>query len=616
MKHLSLCCTAAIAVTILPPVHAATTDDSRDGGGRAASGTAAEEAVIVTATRTARTADETLASVSVITRADIERAQAKSVAELLAGEAGIDTTVSGGYGKSTNVFLRGTNSDHTLVLVDGIKIGSATLGTAAWQHLPLDQIERIEIVRGPRSSLYGSEAIGGVIQIFTRRPTEKFQSQAEAGYGTYDTRKLSAGISGTDGDTSYNLTAGHFNTEGIDAKTASAGNEGDRDGYRNESYSARLTHRLAGGAEIELHTLHAQGHTEFDGTTENQTAFLQDVVGARLNFAPMNNWNVKLQAGTSRDYSDSFKNGTFRSTFNTLRHTTSWQNDVTLAKDQLLTLGVDYQDDRVGSTTAYARTERNNTGVFLQHQGKFDDHDVLVGLRQDDNEQFGVNNTGNLAWGYALSPRLRARLSHGTAFKAPTFNQLFFPGFGNPNLRPEKSKTHEAGLRGRQDWGKWNVSAFQTNVDNLIATVTVGGVSTAQNVDKARIKGLETEASTQFAGWETRAALTFLDPRNTITDKVLTRRARRNLKLTTERTDGKWRYGANLLAQDHRYDNASNTTRVGGYGIVNFQAQYDVSKQWLVRANLDNAFDKTYETISTFKSPGRTLFVSLGYRTP
>ena len=573
-----------------------------------------QEPIVVTATRTARTADETLASVTVITRADIERTQAKSVAELLAGEAGIDTTVSGGYGKSTSVFLRGTNSDHTLVLIDGIKVGSATLGTAPWQYLPLDLIERIEIVRGPRSSLYGSEAIGGVVQIFTRQPTKKFQGQAEAGYGTYGTSKFSAGISGTDGNTRYNLTVGHFNTDGIDVKTASAGNEGDRDGYRNESYSARLTQRLDGGAEIELHTLHAQGHTEFDGNP-NQTAFIQDVTDARLGFAPTNNWNMKLQAGTSRDYTDSFKDGRFSSTFNTLRNAASWQNDVTLAKNQLLTVGVDYQDDRVGSTTNYAVKERANAGLFIQHQAKVGDHDVVAGLRRDDNEQFGIHSTGNLAWGYALSSRLRARLSYGTAFKAPTFNQLYFPGFGDPNLRPERSKTYEAGLRGRQDWGSWNVSAFQTNVENLIATVTVGGVSTAQNVDKALIKGLETEVSTQLAGWETRAALTLLDPRDTGRDTVLNRRAKRSLKLTTERADGKWRYGANLLVQGHRYDNVSNTTRLGGYGIVNFQAQYDVSKQWVLRANLDNAFDKAYETVSTFKSPGRTVFVSLGYRT-
>ena len=239
---------------------------------------------------------------------------------------------------------------------------------------------------------------------------------------------------------------------------------------------------------------------------------------------------MKLQAGTSRDYTDSFKDGRFSSTFNTLRNAASWQNDVTLAKNQLLTVGVDYQDDRVGSTTNYAVKERANAGLFIQHQAKVGDHDVVAGLRRDDNEQFGIHSTGNLAWGYALSSRLRARLSYGTAFKAPTFNQLYFPGFGDPNLRPERSKTYEAGLRGRQDWGSWNVSAFQTNVENLIATVTVGGVSTAQNVDKALIKGLETEVSTQLAGWETRAALTLLDPRDTGRDTVLNRRAKRSLE--------------------------------------------------------------------------------------
>ena len=153
-------------------------------------------------------------------------------------------------------------------------------------------------------------------------------------------------------------------------------------------------------------------------------------------------------------------------------------------------------------------------------------------------------------------------------------------------------------------------------MDNLIATVTVGGISTAQNVDKALIKGLETEVSTQLAGWETRAALTLLDPRDTGRDTILNRRAKRSLKLAAERADGKWRYGANLLVQGHRYDNVSNTTRLGGYGVVNFQAQYDLSKQWVLRANLDNVFDKAYETISTYKSPGRAFFVSLGYRTP
>ncbi|TAM46102.1 MAG: TonB-dependent vitamin B12 receptor [Gammaproteobacteria bacterium] len=576
--------------------------------------TVVQEPIVVTATRTARTADETLASVTVITREDIERTQAKSVAELLTGETGLDAAVNGGYGKTTSLYLRGTNSDHTLVLIDGVKINSATNGIASWQYLPVEQIERIEVVRGPRSSLYGADALGGVVQIFTRQPTDKFQGNAGAGFGTYGTRNLSAGVSGAEGGTRYSLSAGHTSTDGIDSRTSSSGNEGDRDGYRNESLAARVTHRFAQGAEIEAHALYAQGLTEFDGNP-NQTAFIQDATGVKLSFSPTNIWGVKLQAGSSRDYTDGFKNGARGDTFNTLRNLVSWQNDVTTGTDQLLTLGLDYQDDRIGSTQPYAVNERNNKGTFAQHQGRFGSHDVLVSLRRDDNEQFGVHNTGNLAWGHALSPALRGRLSYGTAFKAPTFNQLYYPNYGSSDLKPEKSRSYEAGLRGKQAWGSWDVRAFQTRVENLIATVQIGSDFVAQNVDTALIKGLEAEASMALAGWNTRTSLTLLDPRDTGRDKLLTRRAKRSLKFDADHPYGKWRVGGSLLVQGHRYDDVNNVNRVGGYGLLSLRAQYDMSKQWVFRANLDNAFDKDYETARTYKSPGRTLFFSLGYRT-
>ncbi len=581
--------------------------------------TVTQEPIVVTATRTARTADDTLASVTVITREDIERTQAKSVAELLAGETGLDAAVNGGYGKTTSLFLRGTNSDHTLVLIDGVKINSATNGIASWQYLPVEQIERIEIVRGPRSSLYGADAIGGVVQIFTRTPTEGFRADAEAGYGTYGTSRVGADVSGANGATRFSFTGSHFNTDGIDARTASAGNEGDRDGYRNTSFNARLGHRFANGADIELHAMQALGHVEYDGNP-NQTASDIGAAGARLNFSPTAIWNVKLQAGTSRDYTDNLKNGGFSSTINTLRHVASWQNDVTFGKNQLMTLGVDYQDDRVNRTdisgsTNYAVQERANRGGFVQHQGRFGNHDLLVSWRQDDNEQFGANDTGNLAWGYAFTPQLRGRLSYGTAFKAPTFNQLYYPNYGTATLRPEESESYEAGLRGKTAWGNWDVRAYQTDVDNLIATVLVGSNYVAQNVDKARIKGLEAEAGARLAGWDTRAGLALLDPRDTGRDKILNRRAKRSLKLETDRAFGAWRFGATWLVQGHRYDDVNNTTRVGGYGVLNLRAQYDLSKQWVLRANLDNVFDKAYQTVNTYNSPGRNLFVSLGYRT-
>lgn len=576
--------------------------------------TQTQEPVVVTATRTARTADETLASVTVITRADIERSQAKSVAELLAGEPGIDATVNGGYGKATSLYLRGTNSDHVLVLIDGLKINSATNGIPSWQHLPLNQIERIEVVRGPRSSLYGADAIGGVVQIFTRAPSKGRRMSAEAGYGTYGTSRIAADVAEAGDVTRYSIAGSHFNTDGIDAKTASAGNEGDRDGYRNTSFSARLGHRFAHGADIELHAMQAVGHVEYDGNP-NQTASDIGTVGARLNFTPTPDWNVKVAAGSSRDYTDNFKNGGFSSTFNTLHHTVSWQNDVTVGKNQLMTLGLDYQDDRIGSTTNYAEKERANRGSFVQHQGRMGDHDLLASWRHDNNEQFGTSDTGNLAWSYAFSAQLRGRVSYGTAFKAPTFNQLYFPNFGDPNLKPEEAESYEWGLRGKTTGGYWDVRTFQTNVDNLIATVNVGGNFVAQNVDKARIKGLETEIGLRLAGWDARASLTLMDPRDTGRDKILNRRTKRSLKIDADRALGVWRVGGTVLVQGHRYDDVNNTTRLGGYGLLNLRAHYALSKQWLLRANLDNVFDKTYQTVNTFNSPGRTVFVSLGYRT-
>ena len=457
--------------------------------------TVTSEPVIVTATRTARKRrTKRLASVSVITREDIERTQAKSVAELLTGEAGIDVTVKGGYGKDTSVFMRGTNSGHVLVLIDGVKIGSATLGTPSWQYLPLDQIERIEIVRGPRSSLYGADAIGGVVQIFTRQPTDKFQGRVSAGYGTYGTRDLSAGISGAEGDTRYSLSAGHFSTDGIDAKNIIR---------RQRRRPRRLPQRIFRRApyapfrprhrDSKLHTLHSQGFTEYDGTP-NQTTFNQDATGLRLRLSPHERWQIKLDAGNSRDYNDNFRNGGFYSTFNTNRYTAAWQNDVTLGKDQLLTLGLDYQDDRIGDVSHWPANTRfrksaPTAAAFVQHQGRFGNHDLLVSWRQDDNEQFGTNDTGNLAWGYALTPTLRARASYGTAFKAPTFNDLYYPVPGNPNLKPEESESYKAGLRGKTTWGNWDVRAFQTNVDNLIAWVLVGSNYVPQNVDKGAHQG-------------------------------------------------------------------------------------------------------------------------------
>ncbi|MBI3547265.1 MAG: TonB-dependent vitamin B12 receptor [Gammaproteobacteria bacterium] len=588
-----------------------------------------ENAVVVTATRTAQTVDETLASVTVITRADIQRSQATSVSEILTGLAGIDSAVNGGYGKTTSLFMRGTNSDHILVMVDGVKIGSATLGTTAFEFLPLSQIERIEVVRGPRSSLYGSEAIGGVIQIFTRRGQDKSGASFEAGAGSYNTRSVSAGMSSIQNDTGLSMTAARFKTAGFNACKGSLTDacftiEPDKDGYTNDSVSARLDHRFGNNATLDLHALRAQGRTDYDGTLQNTAKFIQQAVGVDAGFSPLDNWRAKLSSGQSQDNTDNFKDRTFSSQFDTQRNVAAWQNDISWGKNSLFTLGVDRQEDRVTSNpTTYARDRRRNKSVFSQFQNRLEKNDFLVSARRDDNDAFGKYSTGNAAWGYALSPSRRLTASYGTGFKAPTLNDLYYTdvygNHGNPNLLPEKSKSIETGLQGKQNWGDWDVRVYQTSIDNLIVWVTDSTtfISTTQNIDKARIRGLEIRASATWLDWKSQANVTITDPRDIGSNHILAHRSQQMLKLDTDRAFGKMHFGASWFAQSQRYeyDYLGNTSaKMGAYGLLNLRAQYDLSKDWLLRAHFDNALDKQYETVHNYNIQGRSIFVSLNYQ--
>lgn len=577
------------------------------------------QTVIVTATRTAQTADETLASVTVITREDIERQQAQSVQDLLRGVPGLSLANNGGPGKTTSVFLRGTESDHVLVLIDGVKVGSATLGTAAFQDFPIEQIERIEIVRGPRSSLYGSEAIGGVIQIFTRKGGGALKPYFSAGGGRYHTYYASGGVSGGGSRGWFHLGAGHFDTQGFNACRGGGGcftTEPDEDGYRNSSGALRAGYRFDNGTELDINALRAEGDNEYDGSFVNESQSVQQVVGARLGFSPLEAWRATLLAGRSRDESDNFKDGVFKSRFDTERDTLSFQNDLTLGSRQLLTLGLDYQDDRVKSTTAYAVNARDNTGLFVQYQARLGAHDLQFSLRRDDNEQFGGHTTGGTAWGSDLGNGLRFVASYGTAFKAPTFNELYFPGFGNPNLRPEESQSLELGLQGVFAAGRWSLNAYETHVDELIAFDAT--ILAPANIEQARLRGLEATIGARLAEWNTNASFTWLDPENRSTGpnsgKVLPRRARQALRLDADRALGQVRFGASLLAVGRRYDDLANTRAMGGYATVDLRAEYAFARAWRLQARIENLFDKEYETAAFYNQPGRSLYLTLRYQ--
>ena len=571
-------------------------------------------------------------------RADTSRAigtQARTVEDLLRGTTGLSVSNNGGPGKATAVFVRGTESDQTLVLINGIKIGSVTLGTAGLQDIPVEQIERIEIVRGPRSSLYGSEAIGGVIQIFTRQGGGTLKPYASIGGGSRATYSGLVGVSGGGEQNWFNVSANHLSTDGINACDGIldvAGcftNEPDKDSYRNTAGSFRAGHRFANGSQLDAFWMRATGRSDYDQSDDfdlttfqsiengpNRVRFAQQVIGTSVKLQPTPIWELTVLAGQSRDDSDNFKSGgVFDSRFDTRRDTISVQNDLALATHQVLTLGVDYQDDRIRSNVAYPVTERDNTGVFAQYQGGFAAHDVQASLRRDDNEQFGERTTGGAAWGYDFDGGYRALVSYGTAFKAPTFNELYYPDFGNPSLRPEKSDSIEVGLRGRRDWGRWGIAGFQTDVKNLIA-FDASFVPT--NIASARIRGLEATFGQRLGQWDFDAGVTLLDPENRASGpnygNVLPRRAREAARLDVSRGVGAWRLGALLRGEGERYDDIANDRRLGGYATLDLRAERALAKDWLMQARIENALDKDYQTAEFFNQPGRGVFLTLRYQ--
>lgn len=579
---------------------------------------AAEEkdgAIFVTDTRTAKTADSSLASVDVITRADIEHSQAKSVADLLAGTAGVDFSVSGGQGQQTSLFLRGMNPTHVLVLVDGQRVGSATNGAFAWQFLPLAQIERIEIVCGPRASLYGADAMGGVIQIFTRA-SQTPSASAEASAGTYGTRTGNVALTNVSGDTRFTLSAGRFTTDGFDATTtANPGHEPDDDGHDSESLGLSIASRLSDRADVEAHLQRAQGRTNYDGSfffgVTNQTDFVQQAASATLKLRPSDALALSLSAGNSRDDTDNFGNGVFTSTFNSDRPNASVQADFSAGTRQLLTGGLDWYEDRVNSTTAYTQTERYNRAVFLQYQGGFGAHDLQASVRRDHNESFGGKTTGNLAWGIGAADKLNVVLSAGTAFHAPTFNDLYFPNFSNPNLMPEESQSFEAMLRAGGPDAHLDLSVYQTNADDLIIFDSV--TFTPLNVT-ARIRGVETTLAVKQSALASKLTLSYVDPRDLNLGNYLPRRARFTGRFDLDLTQGDLMLGGSVLGQGPRFDDQRNNVEVAGYVIANLRAEYAFAHGWFARASLDNIFDEQYETIATYNSPGRNALLTVGWK--
>jgi vitamin B12 transporter len=560
--------------------------------------------VVVTAALAPRTANQSLSSVTVLDEATLRRQDPVSITDLLRGQPGVDVSTNGSFGKNSSVFIRGSGSGQNVLLIDGIRLRSATSGGAAWQHLEPRMFDRAEIVRGPRGSLYGADAIGGVIQLFTPQGEEDGpQPRISVGGGSFNTQRLSAGISGKEGGTRYSFAGSHFTTDGQPVRR-----DGDDKGYDNTTALARVSHTFENGAKAGVLALRARGHNEYDG---GENDFVQQVAGVYGELPMTDNWRSRLTLSESRDESDNFDN--FGDTvFDTKVRTARWENTLIAGAHELIA-GAEYSEDRVNSTTAYDETSRSNAAVFTQALLDFAPFTLQASLRFDDNEAYGEEVTGSVGVGYDLDGHHTLRANYGTAFNAPTYNQLYFPGFGNPDLESETSESIEIGVRGQYAHWFWDAALYQTDIDNLIA-----GQGLLSNVPKTRIRGAELAAGVELDDWTLAAALTYTDPENRLTGKRLQNRASQSLRLDIDRELSDWSVGGSWIAQNHRYRDVQNQDRLSGYGLVNLRAGWQFAPLWSARVTLENALDQDYITTRSFDgadyiNAGRAGFLSVHF---
>nr|WP_199065659.1 TonB-dependent receptor [Chromobacterium sp. ASV5] len=583
----------------------------------------AGDPVIVTASRSAQPLSKTLADATVITRDEIEESGAQTLQQVLSRQAAITITSSGGPGTASSIFMRGTNANHTVVLVDGVRIVSATFGISAIQSIPLDQIERIEILRGPASSLYGADAIGGVIQIFTRKGEGEPRWNAGVEFGNRGTGKVSAGVVGKSGGTAYSFQLNHAQSDGFSATTPqNYSYNPDNDGYRNDSYTANITQTLAPGHDLTLRMFQSFAKADFDRSRVGQDWINTRLTGQSLESKNQFNdvWTSTLRYARSQDRQEGFSDSVVgrNDLYQTTQDEWVWQNDLQTAIGKF-TVGASHAYQKVDSSMAFTRNDRTMKALFAVYQQDWGRHSLQASARRDLNDQFGGKNTGKLDYGYRFADGWLARAGYGTAFKVPTFNDLYYPysyGYqGNPNLKPESSINSELALEYNKAGNRLSVTAFHNQVENLITYVSDPVLSTMANINRATIRGLTVEGATELVGVNLTGNLTLLDARDDSTGNWLPRRPRQSANFTASKDFGKWTVGAEQQIVSRRYDDEKNSeaTALHGYGISNVYADYRFAKSWTATARVDNLFDREYETASGYNTGGMGAFIGVRY---
>jgi len=573
------------------------------------------EPVVVTATRTAQPIAALVSDVRVIDRDALAAAGSETLLEVLRAHGGVEIAATGGPGQPGAVFIRGSNANHVVVLIDGVRINSATAGTNAFENIPLDQIERIEIVRGPASGLYGADAIGGVIQIFTRAGADRIA--VVAGAGTWDTERVSASIARAFGATRLALQAGYAHSRAFSATNArnAFSFDPDDDPYRNRNAGGSIAHAWGPGHEITLRGFVSEGTTHFDagpGSDDVNTQRLSTfALESRDTLRP--GWASTLRLARGTDNLET--TGGFPSTFRTDQDQATWQHDVALPLGTLAA-GLEYRRERVSGTTDYSAASRTIRALFAGWAASAGPHLLQVAARHDDNSQFGGRTTGNAGYGYRLGGGWRVSLAAGTAFKAPSFNDLYFvsPFFsGNPDLKPERSRSVEAALRYDAPGTRAGVTVFENRIRDLIAVDST--FTTVVNVDEARIRGATFNAGVTALRQKIDIDVTRQDPVDVATGRQLVRRAKTYGTLRVSGDAGPWRWLGEVVASDARFDSASNapSSRLAGYALLNLRLAYALTPKTTLAVRWDNVLDRAYELVGGYNTPRSNVFASIDH---
>ena len=575
------------------------------------------ENIVVTPGRMDQLRSEAVGDVTVIDRKELERAGQSSVAETLSRHHGISFTNSGGPQANTSVFIRGTNANQSLVLIDGLRINGSTAGAINWNTIDPAVIERIEIVRGAGSSLYGTDAIGGVINIITRKTGEDrpFSAYANIGMGTHDTVKSSIGLSGASQGWDYALSSSVASSKGFNATTPSSSSYSpDRDGYHSNAVSGSLGYQILPGHHIGLTAFNSYNNADADGGAFAQDPYKVKTRQQAYSVTSTNTltdyWESRLRFGFTKELGD---DRGYNSQYGSQQKSYSWQNTFTPLKDQAVSVLLERLEERALGNINHTQTHRDTNAAGLIYRGKFNIHHLQASIRNDNITGYGSHTTGGLGYEIDLAPNWQAGLGANTGFKAPTFNDLYGPAGWrpNPNLLPEKSRNVEASLRYSDDHTTASVVVYQNKIRNLIVSDQNWNL---QNVGSATIRGVTLTGSKHWGSTTLTASADFMNPQNNDTDRELNRRARQVYRLSAEHRLADWTLGTEYQFTGKRYDDVANNTRLGGYGLLNLTASFDFSKHAAIQVRWNNVTDKDYATAYGYQMPGSNVFVNLMLR--